>query len=328
MMKAVKKAFGFLLAVSLCVMSVETAWAQGQTVSQILYFEQDGPIYEMTAEPGTPAESLALPGSLRAVAALPDGMDVSTFAQVQPDVISVPEYTAPEDAETRYANGELVIYTVSVDGTIPEGTEPEYRVYGAVGQGENMWFACDAQGSLTGVIVDVPVTAWDDSGSYDAQTPGSYTFTAVIDTYTYSEAPPFAVVTLGDAVAAANESVPNSVPQTGPVCICGMGEDAPGEVHTPDCPLYALPAQTTEDPAASDGQTVQEREPVDGTASQNEEVVWPKEEKNSVWPAVIIIAATAAILTGAVFGVYWWRKSRRAHRELEELDQMMQDLLG
>ena len=106
-------------------------------------------------------------------------------------------YVAPENEKELRKSEQLVIYTVSYE----DGIEA-YRVYGTY-DGENEGFyACDEDGNVFGIVVDVPVTWY---GSYDADTPDKYTFTAQIDDYDYSGRIPTAVITVNPAEETADQ---------------------------------------------------------------------------------------------------------------------------
>ena len=96
-------------------------------------------------------------------------------------------YAAPEDEARLRESGQFVIYTLYYE----DGSEA-YRVYGTY-DGENEGFyACDEDGNIFGIVLDVPVI-WE--GPYDADAPGTYTLTAQIEGYDYDGAMPTAVIT-------------------------------------------------------------------------------------------------------------------------------------
>ncbi|MCL2342771.1 MAG: hypothetical protein FWC62_02600, partial [Firmicutes bacterium] len=59
-------------------------FAQGDSPQTVTAFEPQMTTYSTAVPEGTAAEALALPASLRAVAALPEGADPATFAEGQP----------------------------------------------------------------------------------------------------------------------------------------------------------------------------------------------------------------------------------------------------
>lgn len=179
-----------LVAAAVLVAVLVTALAQSDGTTKIERFETSDPVYTVTVETGAAQEDLGLPESLRAVASLDElGLDANAFLQTQPETQEWEYfgYTAPDNADELYGAGGLVIYETQVQ---------EYRIYGSVGGSENLWFTCDANGNITGVVLDVPVT-WN--GGYDLDSPGEYVLTASFSGYTYGSAHPSAVITVGAA---------------------------------------------------------------------------------------------------------------------------------
>ncbi|MCL2106821.1 MAG: SpaA isopeptide-forming pilin-related protein [Oscillospiraceae bacterium] len=121
-------------------------------------------------------------------------------------------YAAPEDEALLRESGQLVLYLL--DRGEEDGA---FRVYGTY-DGENEGFyACDENGSVTGVIRDIPVT-WN--GAYDGDTPGVYTLKARIAGYHYSGAMPAAVIEVGpDDGTSANTQPQPQPPQASPPAV-------------------------------------------------------------------------------------------------------------
>ena len=171
-------------------------------------FERYDPVYTEVVEVGTAKEDLKLPETLRAVVSLPQDVDTSAFLQAEPEADMSDGYehydyyyygyVAPKNVAEIYAAGEKAIYSIYyVDQDEPEKVgEVAYRVYGSIDGSENMWFACDEAGSITGAILDIPVT-WE-GGDYDKDSEGEYTFTASFSGYVYGKARPFAKITVGE----------------------------------------------------------------------------------------------------------------------------------
>ncbi|WP_205692743.1 right-handed parallel beta-helix repeat-containing protein [Lacrimispora amygdalina] len=91
------------------------------------------------------------------------------------------------------ADGELYTYL------------DEYRTYGSLNGGAPAWYACDENGTVTGVVIEIPVT-WI-SDDYDKDTPGTYTFTAQVSDYSYTGELPYALVTVVDGEATVFPSI-------------------------------------------------------------------------------------------------------------------------
>lgn len=72
----------------------------------------------------------------------------------------------------------------------------EYRTYGSLNGAAPVWYACDENGNVTGVVMEIPVT-WT-SDDYDKDTPGTYTFTAQFSDYSYAGEPLYALVTVAE----------------------------------------------------------------------------------------------------------------------------------
>ena len=252
-----------LAAVLLLALAVP-GLAEHQWSDQIRSFERIDPVYDEAVELGTAQESLHLPDTLRAIVDIPEELDVTTFVQAAPEADTSDGstsfdyywygYVAPQDADALVEAGEKAIYTIYyADGQLA------YRLYGSIAGSENLWFACDEAGNITGAVLDIPVT-W--SGSYDGETAGTYTFTASVSAespYHWSGSAPSAqiyvlagsteeepVCTCGaqpgeDGVTVHAEDCPCFVAQE-PVCTCGA---QPGEegvtVHAEDCPCFVAP---------------------------------------------------------------------------------------
>gem|GEM_PF-2385873 len=99
-------------------------------------------------------------------------------------------YVAPRGEEELRAADELVIYTIYyADET------RAYRVHGTYNGADEGFYACDKQGTIFGVVLDVPVT-W--KGSYKASQEGTYSFTAQMKGFKFDGEVPFAEVTVLD----------------------------------------------------------------------------------------------------------------------------------
>lgn len=241
-----------LLAAALVLAALVTPLSAATWPQRIQNFELSDPVYTGTVPPGTGAGDLALPSTLRAVVTLPDGADPGSFVQANPssdgqDAGGQLHYTAPEDASSLYASGATVVYTFAgpdTGGGDSGSDGPDtvaYRVYGALGGGQNQWYACDKNGGVTALVADVPVT-WS-SEDYDPNTLGDYTFTASISGYMYGGARPIAKVTVSDQAV----TVPDSGVLSG--CHCGPGgtplpPGTPSWEHREDCPYYSPPECT------------------------------------------------------------------------------------
>lgn len=121
--------------------------------------------------------------------------DEKGFQQTEPPIGEDVEYdyhqygyVAPEDEEQLRETDQLVIYTLYCE----DGGE-DYRVYGTVDGADEAFYACDENGNITGIVLDVPVTWY---GAYDSDIPGTYTFTARIDGFNYSGVMPIAEITV------------------------------------------------------------------------------------------------------------------------------------
>ena len=224
-----------LAAVLLLALAVP-GLAEHQWSDRIRSFERVNPVYDEAVELGTAQESLHLPETLRAIVDIPEELDVTTFVQAAPEADTSDGstsfdyywygYVAPQDADALVEAGEKAIYTIYyADGQLA------YRLYGSIAGSENLWFACDEAGNITGAVLDIPVT-W--SGSYDGETAGTYTFTASVSAespYHWSGSAPSAQI-----------YVLSGSTEEEPVCTCGAqpGEDGV-TVHAEDCPCFAAP---------------------------------------------------------------------------------------
>ena len=228
-----------LAAVLLLALAVP-GLAEHQWSDRIRSFERVDPVYDEAVELGTVQESLHLPETLRAIVDIPEELDVTTFVQAAPEADTSDGstsfdyywygYVAPQDADALVEAGEKAIYTIYyADGQLA------YRLYGSIAGSENLWFACDEAGNITGAVLDIPVT-W--SGSYDGETAGTYTFTASVSAespYHWSGSAPSAqIYVLAGSTEEEHEAEP--------VCTCGAqpGEDGV-TVHAEDCPCFVAP---------------------------------------------------------------------------------------
>ena len=237
-----------LAAVLLLALAVP-GLAEHQWSDRIRSFERVNPVYDEAVELGTAQESLHLPETLRAIVDIPEELDVTTFVQAAPEADTSDGstsfdyywygYVAPQDADALVEAGEKAIYTIYyADGQLA------YRLYGSIAGSENLWFACDEAGNITGAVLDIPVT-W--SGSYDGETAGTYTFTASVSAespYHWSGSAPSAQI-----------YVLSGSTEEEPVCTCGAqpGEDGV-TVHAEDCPLYVM--VLTDCHCGSDGEAI------------------------------------------------------------------------
>ena len=245
-----------LAAVLLLALAVP-GLAEHQWSDQIRSFERIDPVYDEAVELGTAQESLHLPDTLRAIVDIPEELDVTTFVQAAPEADTSDGstsfdyywygYVAPQDADALVEAGEKAIYTIYyADGQLA------YRLYGSIAGSENLWFACDEAGNITGAVLDIPVT-W--SGSYDGETAGTYTFTASVSAespYHWSGSAPSAqIYVLAGSTEEEHEAEP--------VCTCGAqpGEDGV-TVHAEDCPCFVAqePVCTCGAQPGEDGVTV------------------------------------------------------------------------
>ncbi|NCB93909.1 MAG: hypothetical protein EOM40_15325 [Clostridia bacterium] len=181
----IKKVLSFLLAVSMvlgnCLVSAAASeWPSSQE-NIILSFEDDLSGLSKNVEYGTAKENLSFPEKLRVSLKLEvnEEKPLEYVQQVpSPEVLETYGYQAPEnEAEVRETGG-IVIY--SVHNTA--GTTTAYRVYGTIKNAEkestSKFFSCDANGNVTGIIGEVPVT-WN-CESYQQEEAGTYTFTPVL----------------------------------------------------------------------------------------------------------------------------------------------------
>lgn len=230
-----------VLAVVLLLALAVPGLAEHQWSNQIHSFERTDPVYDETVELGTARDALHLPDTLRAIVGIPEEMDVSTFLQAAPEADTSDGsesfdyywygYVAPKGADALVEAGEKAIYTIYyANGDLA------YRLYGSIEGSENLWFACDEAGNVTGAVLDIPVE-W--SGSYDGETVGTYTFTARVSgesSYHWSGSAPTATV----CVLQSDSSDADHSDE--PVCTCGAQPDENGiTVHAEDCPCYTAP---------------------------------------------------------------------------------------
>lgn len=230
-----------VLAVVLLLALAVPGLAEHQWSNQIHSFERTDPVYDETVELGTARDALHLPDTLRAIVGIPEEMDVSTFLQAAPEADTSDGsesfdyywygYVAPKGADALVEAGEKAIYTIYyANGDLA------YRLYGSIEGSENLWFACDEAGNITGAVLDIPVE-W--SGSYDGETAGTYTFTARVSgesSYHWSGSAPTATVCV------LQSDIPDDDHSDEPVCTCGAQPDENGvTVHAEDCPCYTAP---------------------------------------------------------------------------------------
>lgn len=227
-----------VLAVVLLLALAVPGLAEHQWSNQIHSFERTDPVYDETVELGTARDALHLPDTLRAIVGIPEEMDVSTFLQAAPEADTSDGsesfdyywygYVAPKGADALVEAGEKAIYTIYyANGDLA------YRLYGSIEGSENLWFACDEAGNITGAVLDIPVE-W--SGSYDGETAGTYTFTARVSgesSYHWSGSAPTA------SIYVAQDDGSDDDHSDEPVCTCGAQPDENGvTVHAEDCPCY------------------------------------------------------------------------------------------
>lgn len=189
-----------LLAIVIIASLITPVIANTQWSKKIVSFEQQGQQNTKTVDTGTTREELALPNHMRALVQIPDQVDSSTFVQVRPPVNQLNGYLAPEDVEVQYDAEEVAVYQLInvASDNLDSVEEIQYRIYGSVSGGENIWFACDEDGNIESAVLDVPV-AW--VGEYDSETSGEYTLTADCSDYIYAGEYPKAVITVKEEVA-------------------------------------------------------------------------------------------------------------------------------
>lgn len=178
--RRLKTVFVLTLIFTLCVTTLFSGigyagYAAAQDVAdegEILSFERMNPVESIEVYRDTAFEDLDLPDSLRVLMSIADS-DKENFVQSLPQADEYGEYDfywygyiQDADAQTKYDNGERVLYTISyADGT------KAYRVYGNLGDGFDRFFACDENGNIKGELRTVEV-AWDesqyDSGLYES----------------------------------------------------------------------------------------------------------------------------------------------------------------
>ncbi len=146
------------------------AFAEGET--NILSFEETNPVASVSYKTDDIVSASDFPSELTAVIACTP----TAFEQVRPD--STGSYTAPDNADSLYDEGQTVIYSF-----VKSEENTEYRVYGTV-DGVTGWFACNADGTITGKIQTVSIT-WDTT-SIDTSTAGDYTANGSVEGYTLS----------------------------------------------------------------------------------------------------------------------------------------------
>lgn len=201
-------AAGVLAAAIMVVSLAVIALADVDAVSRIASFEAKDPVAALSVKNGTPLDKAGLPDELVAVVKLDKDEDADSFVQATPASKDADQrhYAAPAGADALYAVGDRVVY--SCDNDSDEATDPVYRVYGSLGEGEASWFASDKQGAIQGRMVDIPVT-W--AGDYDANQAGTYVMTASFSGYAYAEARPHATVDVA-AAETGGEGADNAKP--------------------------------------------------------------------------------------------------------------------
>ncbi|WP_040619042.1 ICP22 family protein, partial [Slackia exigua] len=201
-------AAGVLAAAIMVVSLAVIALADVDAVPRIASFEAKDPVAALSVKNGTPLDKAGLPDELVAVVKLDKDEDADSFVQATPASKDADQrhYAAPAGADALYAAGDRVVY--SCDNDSDEATDPVYRVYGSLGEGEASWFASDKQGAIQGRMVDIPVT-W--AGDYDANQAGTYVMTASFSGYAYAEARPHATVDVA-AAETGGEGADNAKP--------------------------------------------------------------------------------------------------------------------
>ena len=190
----------------------------------IVAFEQGNPVYSEKFSPGTPLENLLLPDVLRAVLRLSEEIPMESFSPSKP----IADWSDGYEMYDYFRYG----YIAPSDGsgiyrmTYPDG-EISYRIFGSVNGGDARWYSSDEEGVIDGEIANIPVT-WESTG-YDPDTEGEYIFNATIEGYIYSEARPYAVISIEETDDARHDE------ELSRECTCGVQE---GDVHAVDCPLY------------------------------------------------------------------------------------------
>ena len=230
------------------------ALAEIQWPTKIDRFENYNPVYSGSVGVGTAEEDLNLPETVRAIISLEEmELDPETFVQAEPEVDMSDGYThydyyyygyvAPENKEELYESGEKAIYSVyyaDQNSDEPKVGEIGYRIYGSINGSQNVWFECDAAGTITGVILDVPVT-WE--GDFDGDTEGVYIFKGTIDGYMYSTKPE-ARITVEDADTQHShddEETGEEADSEEIHCDCDVAEDEYSSAHDESCPFYKAP---------------------------------------------------------------------------------------
>ncbi|MDR2716004.1 MAG: hypothetical protein LBB46_04585, partial [Coriobacteriaceae bacterium] len=223
---------------------------------EIIEFERGNPVYGGAAELGTPRDCLGLPETLRAVCPLPVFVSAG-FVQTMP-VPGEDEnydyywygYVAPRGAEELHAAGLPVVYTIYyADG------RKSYRLHGTYDGANEGFYACDEQGTITGAVVEVPVT-W--RGKYNAAEEGTYGFIAKVEGFDYScDTPTAEVAVIAKAAKAAQAGLDGDC--CGEALVEGPCSGGEGCTHTGGLALHGTDAV----PA---GDVVYEAEGSDGSA--------------------------------------------------------------
>ncbi|MCL1891076.1 MAG: hypothetical protein FWG00_03530, partial [Coriobacteriia bacterium] len=178
----------------------------GKASNKIISFERINPAYTECVSYGTEREKLSLPKALRAVCELPEPVKLNKeaedsdepqnrFQQTAPAADDQGDfdyywygYVAPRNELELRAADQLVIYTIYyADGN------QAWRVHGTYDGLNEGFYACDEQGNLTGIVVDVPVT-W--KGNYQPTQEGIYSFAAKAEGFKYNGVAPAAEVTV------------------------------------------------------------------------------------------------------------------------------------
>ncbi len=262
---------GFLvLALVACLLPTS---AIGTLVSgkkaTISSYEAVNPVYTTSVDLGTDEVDMGLPSTLRAIVPLDElDLDADTFTQSEPvaDTSDGYEsydyywygYVAPVGVDDLYAEDELVVYSIYGQDYIA------YRVYGTIrttedslyrdDEGSCFWFACEEDGTLDGIILNVEVS-W--SGSYDSTATGVYTLEAKASDYKYNGEAPTAEITVYDSNAededetedteavedteeadGADDAADADEEEVTTYCTCDYGVEGFSDKHDPTCPWY------------------------------------------------------------------------------------------
>lgn len=207
----------------------ETAYAEVQVVEEageekIIEFELSDPAAALKVPEGTAKEALALPSELKAVLSFASVVDDSSFAQAEPssEELEKSGYSEPENAKELRQEEKKVVYAFSDEREDAAETEEAsaWRVYGSLNGGEPAWYACDAEGNITGRVQTVGVN-WN-TEEYDGDVPAVYRLEGeVVSDYPLGTEAPYAVVTVLDMD-----------------CTCGVDAGSRPWEHSPDCPQY------------------------------------------------------------------------------------------